>query len=419
MPMGLSTLCIALRNLGRNKRRTLLAVGAVALGQLTLVFVNGLVAASFHEMIRTVTGPLVGHVQIQHKDWRQERAIDLSVHPLSAILAELNKLPSVRSVSPRIYAPVLAASGEKKDEPADAEPAMVLGIDVTEESQEEGLLEFVQAEELPSEGTVVVGKVLASRLNLKSGQTIAVIGQDADGFPASDLFEIAAIIDSSVDVVKSTGIVMSLEDASKFLVMPDQAHQIIVRGSDFRKADALSDSISALESLSAAEVLSWRQAMPELLRFVKTKAWFDAIFLVIVFGAAAAGIANTAMMSAFERTHEFGMLLAVGARPTRVVRMVLIESVIVGLIGVAIGSVLGTSVVLITSRTGINYAALGGVQAEDVAFAGISFSLIVYPRFELQHVLYGVVGATVTSVLASLWPALVAARLEPTEAMRS
>ena len=159
--------------------------------------------------------------------------------------------------------------------------------------------------------------------------------------------------------------------------------------------------------------------MPELLRFVKTKAWFDAIFLVIVFGAAAAGIANTAMMSAFERTHEFGMLLAVGARPTRVVRMVLIESVIVGLIGVAIGSVLGTSVVLITSRTGINYAALGGVQAEDVAFAGISFSLIVYPRFELQHVLYGVVGATVTSVLASLWPALVAARLEPTEAMRS
>jgi len=125
------------------------------------------------------------------------------------------------------------------------------------------------------------------------------------------------------------------------------------------------------------------------------------------------------MMSTFERTHEFGMLLALGTRPGRIVRMVLIESIIIGLIGVAIGSLLGSSMVLITSHTGINYAAFGGVKAEDVAMGGLSVSYVIYPMFEFRHIVFGVCAVTITSVLATVWPAALAARLEPVEAMRS
>lgn len=165
--------------------------------------------------------------------------------------------------------------------------------------------------------------------------------------------------------------------------------------------------------------MPWREAAPELVTIIEMKSWSDLIFVVILFVAAAAGIANTMMMSTFERTREFGTLLAVGCRPTRMVRMVLLESVVLGLVGVAIGSVLGAAIVLITSQTGIDYSALGGIRAEEVAFKGLNISYVIYPKFEFRHVLYGVIAVTLTSVLASLWPAAFAARLQPVEAMRS
>jgi len=417
--MQFSTLKIAWRNLGRNRRRTLLGLTAIALGQLTLVAVNGMMAGSFEEILQTVTGPLVGHVQVHHKDWREERAIDLYIDNLSEVKAEIEQLPSVKSVSARVYTLVLAASGEEPDKPADAEAAMIVGVDIVVESKRGGILQSLAPHKLPREREVVIGNVLATRLDLKAGQQIAVIGQDADEFPTSDLFVVKAVIRGNVDIINRMGIVMSMADAGEFLAMSDQAHEIVIQGEDHRKAEELAAAVKSLPALASAEVLSWREAAPELVAIIDIKKWSDLIFVVILFVAAAAGIANTMMMSTFERIREFGTLLAVGCRPARMVRMVLLESIVLGIVGVAIGSVLGSAIVLITSHTGIDYSALGGIRAEAVAFKGLSISYVIYPKFEFCHIVYGVVAVTLTSVLASLWPAALAARLHPVEAMRS
>jgi len=414
-----STLRIAWRNLGRNRRRTLLAVAAIALGQLTVVFVNCMMSGWFEEMMETVTGPLVGHVQIHHKDWRDERAIDLFIDHLSEIRAQVEVLPSVRSVSPRIYTFVLAASGEQTEKPADAESAVIVGIDVEVESGGGGILESLPPGKLPGGKGVVLGKVLATRLGVEAGDQIAVIGQDAAQFPVSDLFRVKAIVRGKTDVVNRLGILLALEEAQEFLVLPDQAHEILVHGDDYRKAGDLAAGIKGLPLLDGMEILPWREAAPELVSILDMKVWFDLIFLVILFGAAAAGIANTMMMSTFERMHEFGMLLAVGSRPSRIVRMVLLESVVLGLVGVIIGSLLGAGLVFVTSHTGIDYAALTSVDVQDVSFQGINISYVVYPKLEFRFILLGLAAVTLTSVLASLWPAALAARLEPVEAMRS
>lgn len=415
--MSLTTLRMGWRNLGRNRKRTLLAIGAIALGQLTLIFVNGLMAGFFQDILETITGPMIGHIQIQHPDWGEERAVDLYLDDLSEISAAVGALPDVERISPRIFAFALAASGEASDTPADAEPGVIAGLDVNLEHTRGGLLESLDTGQLPQSGEVAVGNVLATRLRVSAGQQLAVIGQDADGFPVSELYTIKSVIDSNVDLMKTMGIIMPLEDAGRLLVLPDSAHEITIYGRDLRRADELKATLGALPPLKGASIRTWREAVPEIVRIIDMKAWFDLILLFIVFVAAAAGIANTALMSTFERKHEFGMLLAVGARPRRIVSMVVIEAVILGLIGVLLGSLLGFIAVLITSHTGINYAALGGGETEAIAYKDLSISLIVYPRFEIRHVLYGMTAVTLTSVLASLWPALYAARLEPVEAM--
>jgi putative ABC transport system permease protein len=414
-----TTLRMAWRNLGRNRRRTLLALGAIALGQLTLVFVNCLMAGSYNQMLDTITGPLIGHVQIHHVEWREERALDLYIDNVSDVVSQLQASPDVEAVLPRIYAPALAASGEQSERPADAEPAVVIGVDTVAERAEDGMLDALPLSDVPGDGGVIVGKVLANRLGVTAGEQLAIIGQDIDGFPTANLYRIRAIIESQLDLVESRGIVMGIDEARTLLAMPNQAHEIVVRGDDYRRAPALAEQVSALDALSETEVLPWRELVPALARLTDMKSWVDVIFVGIVFVAAAAGIANTAMMSTFERTHEFGMLLALGTAPRRIVRMVLVESVLLGFIGVTVGSIIGTAAVLTTSATGIDYGALAETHPEDVAFGGISFSFIVYPQFELRHVIFGVVAVTVTSVIAATWPALLAARLEPVEAMRS
>jgi putative ABC transport system permease protein len=417
--MRLSTWHVAWRNLGRNRRRTLLAVAAIALGQTLVVAVNGLMSGSFDQMLATVTGPLVGHVRIHHPEWEKERAADLTIDHLPEVLAALEALTDTESVSPRVYAAVLAAHGDPSEQPADADVAMIVGVDAPAETAPGGILEGVPADRLPGTRGAVVGQVLANRLGLEPGQTIAVIGQDADEFPNSDLFEVRAIVHSQVELVNRLGVVLDLESAQRFLALEDQVHEIVVHGSDAREAEPLAASIRKLEPLTGARVLPWREAMPEIASIIDMKGWWDLVFVAILFAAAAAGIANTMMMSTFERTHEFGMLLALGTRPTRVVRLIVLEALLLGLMGVAVGSVLGTAVVLVTSQTGIDYGALGGVQgAGDVAFFGVSFSYVVYPKLEPRYILMGVVAVTVTSVVAATWPASLAARLEPAKAMR-
>ncbi len=414
----MTLLRIAWRNLGRSRKRSLLALGAIALAQATLVFVNGFMAGSYDQMLQTVTGPLVGHVQLHHPQWREEHAVDLTVDGINAGTAQLQALPGVISVAPRIYAAVLAASGERHQQPVDAEPAMLLGVDCAEESMAGGLLASLPSAAHPQDDDVAVGRVLAHRLHLRVGQQLALIGQDADGFPANDLFRVGAIIDSPVDLVQTRGVLLPLARAAALLALPDRAHEIVVRGARVEEAEELARVIAALPAAADLEVLSWRQAAPEFSRMFQMKDIFDLIFLAIVFVAAAAGITNTAMMSTFERQREFGMLLAIGLRPRGVVQMVLLESLLLGVIGVAFGSLLGTALVLLTAHTGIDFAALAGSKATDIAFGGVRISYVVHPRFEFRHILFGCIAVTLTSALASTWPAMLAARLQPAQAIR-
>jgi putative ABC transport system permease protein len=145
-----------------------------------------------------------------------------------------------------------------------------------------------------------------------------------------------------------------------------------------------------------------------------------ALFILfIVFIAALAGIANTMLMSTFERKHEFGMLLSLGCGPGRLSRIVAVEAVLLGITGVAVGTALGLGLVLLTSQSGIDYAALGGSESSyEVAFRGLQLSSHVYPVLHLENILMGVAAVLLTSFIAVIWPVLYLVRLEPMEALR-
>ncbi len=405
-----STLAIAWRNLWRNGRRTGLALGAIGLSVTLVLLYDSVLRAYGDWMVETVTGPMLGHAQAHASGWRKDRSMDRTLEHLAGTLAALRRDPEVVGATARVYAPALAALGEE------GFGVVVVGLDPGAEAGPMGLLSA--APERPVGKRVLMGRPLAEMMGARVGDTLAIVGQGADGSLANDLYQVVGLVSTSVDFVNRQGLLMDLAEAQTLFAMPDEAHEIVVYGRDPARAGRLAAHLAALPELAGDEVLDWRALSPEMVTLIRIVDVVWVFVLVLVFVAAAAGVANTMLMATWERTRELGMLLALGAGPGRLVRLVLYESVALGLVGALLGSALGVGLVALTHRTGVDYAALTGGGPSEISFGGLQWSMRLYPTLYPVDVLRTVAAVVLTSLLASAWPAARAARLQPTQALR-
>jgi len=410
--MKLSTLRIAWRNLGRNRRRTGLALAAIAIGQLGYLMMCGIYHGASDSIVDTITGPMSGHVQMHAADWREERAVDLVVDDLDETLRDVRSTEGVARAAGRIYSPVLAALGETGFQ------AMVVGVDPGEETDDRGILRDLPDELWPGDRGVLVGYLLARKLEVKGGEEIAIVGLGADGSMANGLYTVRSIIRTPIDSINRLGIVLSMSDAQQLFVMPNQAHEIVVHAATAGTSDELAARIAAQEGEGPTEVVSWRQAAPQIASYIDLTDNAGAIMLVLVLIASAVGVANTMMMSTFERSHEFGMLLSLGCRPRKVVWMIVVEAIVLGVVGVAVGTALGAGIVSIIGHTGFDMG-LNNPTGDSIAMFDMQFPTLIYPRLKPGDAINGTLAVSITAILAALWPASFAARLEPSEAMRA
>ena len=401
---------IAWRNLWRNRRRTALALVAIGLSTALVVVFNGVLHAYSDWMVSTITGPMLGDVQVHAAGWRKDRAIDRTLPHASEDVAELRRDPQVASASSRVYGPVLVALGEE------GFAAVVIGLEPDREAGTMGLL--ASARTRPAGRAIAIGRKLATSMGIRVGDELALVGQAVDGSLANDLYKVTELVDTPVDLVNRQGVVMDLGEAQRLFGMGDEVHEIVIHGRDPAGSAALARDVSALPALRDAEVRDWRSLAPELLALVQLIDVSWIVVLGFVFVAAAAGVANTMLISTFERTRELGMVLALGARPKRIVAMVVIESLALGLVGAASGVALGGALVAFTHRYGLDLAQLTGGGPTQLSFAGMSWSLTLHPTLGAIDIVRVVVAVVATSLVASAWPAIRAARLQPVEALR-
>jgi ABC-type lipoprotein release transport system permease subunit len=405
-----STGRIAWRNLWRNRRRTLLALVAIGLSVTLVLAYTSLLRAYGEWIVETITGPTLGHVQAHAPQWRQDQLMDRTLRGVAGKLAELRRDPEVAGATARVYAPALAARGEE------GFAVMVIGIDSGAESGPARLitevLEPLRARE------ALIGRQLAQQMGVSAGDEIAIVGQGLDGSLANDLFTVRAPVTTPVDLVNRQGLLIELSAAQALFAMPDEAHEIVVHARRPQMSAALARRIAADTSFADAEVLDWQALAPEMITLVRMTELAGIMVLVLVLVAAAAGVANTMVMATFERTREFGMLLALGTNPARLMRLVVAESVALGLIGALAGAAVAIALVAVTHRTGIDYAWLAGGGPSELSFAGLRWSLRFHPTLQVGDVVRAIAAACATALLAAMWPAVRASRLQPVQALR-
>ena len=407
---------MAWRNIWRNPRRTVLTILAVAFACVLLVFMLSFQFGSYETMINASVKIHTGHLQVQAQGYQENREMRRVIADPRPVRAALDAIPEVEAHAPRARAFALVSSEDR------TYGVMVEGIDPAAEARVSTLEEIVRQGtylEAAPEGDglpgALVGYLLARNLKVGVGGELTVLGQGRDGSIAATVLRVAGIYNSGLDAFDRRAIQMPLAAFQEVFAMQGAVHEIVVAGR--RLADApvirktLANRLADMPSERPLAVLDWEELMPGLRQAINMDLASGAVFYFVLVMVVAFSILNTFLMAILERTHEFGIMMAMGTKPGRLTRLVLTESAGMTLVGVAAGIVLGCLVTWYFTLHGID---LG--SSEISRQFGIPSTL--YPRLSLLSVTAGPLVVLVVTLLAALYPALKIRRLEPVEAMQ-
>lgn len=399
---------IAWRNLWRNKKRTLITISSVFFALLLVVVMRSFQIGSYENMINSMTRMYAGHLQIYSKGYLDNRTLDNTIVHNSATYEKIASLSEVKDVIPRLESFALVSNNDR------TRPVMVLG---TDPEREEKLTDYsrhiVEGRFITADDRgVVIGKKLASQLRVSSGDTLVFLGQGHMGISAAGLFEVVGIADIPMPDLNSRIVLMPLKIAQEFYIAEDRLTSYIVLLDNINRTDAIIPILSELLG-EGYEIEAWHEILIELVQQIQADNVGGLMTMGLLYVIVGFGIFGTILMMTKERMREFGVMIAVGMKRSKMAIMVIIESTIIGIIGVVAGFMASLPVL---TYFHINPITFSGDMAEAMKSMGwepvlpVSFS----PEVFTIHILV----IFIITMLVSIYPVMVLQKIKPIEAMK-
>ncbi|MGH0036866.1 MAG: ABC transporter permease [Myxococcota bacterium] len=415
---------LAWRNVWRNPRRTALTVAATVFAVfLTVVFV-GMADGTHGKMIEDSVRVHSGHVTIAADGYLEERTLERAVHLDDRLTGALDAAPGVAGWTPRISSFALASKADA------SQGVAVIGVDPVREGQVSTLPDrVVEGEFLSSEKTreVLLGRRLARSLGVGIGDEVLLYGIAYSLENAYELFTVSGLVGLPEPSLERRLALISLEDAAEFYVYGDKVSEVAVLGDHADGSEALrtalrreiasrlgDDGGQGRTGEAPLRVHTWREVMPELDQYIVLDRAGMILMLVILVVVVGFGILNTILMSVLERTRELGVMLALGASPGGVFRVVFMESLFLAAVGLSLGLGLSVPLVAWLARNPIPLPGDWEVVTELVGAEPVMvFALEPANPLDSSLIILGV------ALLAAIYPAVKAARGRPVDALRS
>lgn len=397
---------MAWRNVWRNRRRTTVTVAAMTLALLAMVLYAALMEGYILGMKRNVLDLEMGDVQVFAKGYRDDPSIYTRIEASHALITRLEQIGY--DACARMLAGGLAAAGES------SAGVTFRGLEPDRDAKVSHIGKHVALGEWLSTDhpkEVVLGRRLAHTLNVKPGDELAALSQATDGSMASELYSVRGILKGISDATDRTGLFMIAEEFRELFLLPQGAHQIIVRRPrEVELAVALS---TVKDQAKGLDVKSWRELMPTIASMIDSMHGLMMTVSLIVYIAVGILILNAMLMVVFERIREIGVLKALGVGPGRVLSLIVAESAVQTVMAVLGGLALSGPGLWYLTKVGINMGSLGGVSVMGLAMdpvwrAKVSVNTFASPVLTLVIIVF----------FAVLYPALKAAWIRPVEAMR-
>lgn len=401
---------LAWRNVLRNKRRSLLTVLAVTFAALLSIAMRGMQVGTYGVNIQNVVSMFSGYCQVQGEGYLANPTLQTNFAFDDTLQRHLRATTGVLAFAPRITADGLAARGQK------SLGVMIIGVDAALERRVTTLLERIRDGSLHRDdgiSPVVLGQTLAKNLGAGIGDDIVLLAQCSDGTLGNMKYRVSGLVRSGSPELDRGAVIMNLADAQELLAMEGRVHAVAIALRDLDDLPvALSELRTRLAGTSLA-VLSWEDLSPEFRQHMQMDNVSGILFLGILIIIVAFGILNTVLMSVTERFREFGVTLAMGMSPARLVLVVIAEGILLGVLGLVLGNVLAFCV---NAYIAANPIFIGGDMSgiyEEYGFLPAIYSS-VRPHIFINSSL-AILGIT---LLSCVYPAYRVWHLDPIEGMR-
>ncbi|MBU0630720.1 MAG: FtsX-like permease family protein [Candidatus Margulisbacteria bacterium] len=407
---------LALRNIFRNKRRSVLTGLSIAIAVMIAVYLWSLISGIMDDLFDNMIRLNYGHVRILNTDYvKRERMLPLEANIKNYRAVERTASAMDQNVTLTVgrvkFGVLLEHEGKNK-------PVFGNGIDPGTETQISHLDQKIVQGRMIQTGReeINIGVNLARDLELKLGDTLTVVTQTAYGSITAMNLKIVGIFSFGVQSVDSTTFFLPLDKAQKLLDLENAVTEIFVYVKDKNKAPEAAKAIMAgLDQAYPGQYMTKAWQDQEILYFymVIARNVYGGLYFLVLF-LASFTILNTMFMSVLERTKEIGMMKALGMKDRQVMGIVMLEALLIGTIASFIGALWGSGVAYYLATKGIDFTA----TFEQMGSMNLPISYVYRAIFSWGIIFFGFCMGILFSVMAAVPPALRAARMEPTEALK-
>lgn len=408
---------IGWRNLGRNPRRTFITALGLAAGYFAVIFMVGFADGLKVEMIDNGTGLMTGQIQIHSPGYRPDRSLYETIGgragaDFEAVIRTAVRDPAVVAAAPRVYGAGLLSSGQS------TRGGMLMGIDLDREPGVSRLMNSLSQGRAPAPAAneLVIGTKMAGRLELKVGNEVILVAPAADGSMGNDLFRVCGLYRTGMADLDGAFALIPIRSLQRLLALdPGRIHEIALSTADpWLAPEAGRRLVAALAPLGVEmEVLDWTGLRPEMLEYALLMDSWYSIVVIIVFAIALFGVANTMLMSTFERRREFSVMLALGVRPHQILLTVVSEAAALGWISLALGVAVTFPLIAWWHHYPIDLSWIYG----DLTMLGALIRPVLRIEYNLPVSAWTGLALLLTAVTAGLYPAARAAWLPPADTL--
>ena len=400
---------LALRNIWRNRRRTLLTLSAMIISSALLILSLGVFSGMLRDMLASATEQYYGHLVISAKGYQDDRDMFRYFQPTDALDRLLHE-DHVVGYSARLRSFGLLSHQQN------SVPAEILGVIAAQERRVTSLQDSLIAGSylgVDDRDGAVLGAGLARRLGVRPGDELVFVTQAADGSIGNDLLRVRGIFDTGDIGHDNSLVLVPLSWLQRVMVLPKRIHEIAIRIDQPLNAANVAGAYRS-QLPAELEIFDWGEMLPEMREVVASYDVSRMIIVTILYIATGLGILNTFYMSVMERTCEFGVLMAIGMKPGQVRKMVLLETFFMGSLALICGVLLGLGLSQYMAVVGID---LSGTLT-PITYAGGTILPRLHAVIEPGNIVIPSASLLLISLLAGFLPANRAARMQPVAAIR-
>tara|TARA_B100000780_G_scaffold121637_1_gene85281 strand:- start:512 stop:1729 length:1218 start_codon:yes stop_codon:yes gene_type:complete len=332
---------IAWRNIWRNKRRSMITITAIFIAVFLSVILRSLQLGMYDNMIKNVVGSFSGYLQVHSSGYWDDKTLDNAYVLDQKDLNSIRKIEGVSTTVKRIQSGSLSSFKDL------SKFVFITGI----ESEKEQLLTDWNKRLI--EGTllekgsesVIIAKGISTYFDLKIGDTLIFLGQGYHGMQAVGAYPVQGIIDMKNPNLNNYSVFMSLPTAQKFMSAENLITNLVIDKKEYSDENIIADLVKSKLNLKINDVMTWQEMIPELEQIIKADSAGGILIIIILYMILSFGIFGTVLMMTQERKYEFGVLLSIGMKRSKLMITIIYETIFLTFIGILSGILLTRPVV--------------------------------------------------------------------------